>query len=94
MSLKNEIENKLAELINPIGQNYSVDFITCELMKLIDNYDGSTFDPPEITEIVNYITEKNLMNEKTIATIKKTGEMFLDYYSARGWKIGDRKSVV
>lgn len=91
MKLKEHLKKKLSEMINPIGQSYTVDQISSELMIIINEYDGSNFIPPDINEIITYITEKKLLDQKSISTIKKSGEMFLDYYSSRGWKIGKHK---
>lgn len=91
MKLKEHLKKKLSEMINPIGQSYTLDQISDELMIIINEYDGSNFIPPDINEIITYITEKKLLDQKSISTIKKSGEMFLDYYSSRGWKIGKHK---
>ena len=59
--------------------------------EIIELFKEGKFIPPTSDEAFEYIVEKSLMDNHTIPDIKKTAEMFVNYYETVDWKVGKAK---
>jgi len=96
LEFKNELEIKLAELINPIGQDHDTPKIANEILLFlksrIKDFDRKIkFKKPTTDEINNYLIEKESAENYSISELKKIGDNFFNYYESCGWLVGKAK---
>jgi len=85
---KHKIIQIIEENRNSLFPSRAPEEIADEIIALFE------FSPCTKEQCISYILEKNLMEDKFIAEIGDTAELFVNYYSSVDWVVGkDKKQM-
>jgi len=94
--LKKELEQLLADKINPIGQLNSPGDISDSVIELmrskIPEFDKKVkFVPPTIDQAKNYLIENGGDLKLSIADTEVIADQFINHFTSVNWKVGKAK---